>query len=186
MRRSYLYHADRSYALVLGRPNSIQDDYTSTLPPSNIDVEPQAVQSIEIFPLSHPTPMTFVILRHQLAEIIGRMVHHFQQVREKSHYSEVISLDDDLLKFINKLPPHYAVQADTSLDHTFPYVPVHRFLLITEILFVRISLHRPYMLRRLNSDRYARSRNACFESAIMILKSGKHSVILCLKRGETH
>lgn len=167
MRRSYLYHADRSYALVLGRPNSIQDDYTSTLPPSNIDVEPQAVQSIEIFPLSHPTPMTFVILRHQLAEIIGRMVHHFQQVREKSHYSEVISLDDDLLKFINKLPPHYAVQADTSLDHTFPYVPVHRFLLITEILFVRISLHRPYMLRRLNSDRYARSRNACFESAIM-------------------
>ncbi|KJA30225.1 hypothetical protein HYPSUDRAFT_32362 [Hypholoma sublateritium FD-334 SS-4] len=164
---SYLYHADRSYALVLGRPNSIQDDYTSTLPPSNIDAEPQAAQSIEIFPLSHPTPMTFVILRHQLAEIIGRMVHHFQQVREKSHYSEVVSLDDDLLKFINKLPPHYAVQADTSLDHAFPYIPVHRFLLITEILFVRISLHRPYMLRRLNSDRYARSRNACFESAIM-------------------
>ena len=185
MRRSYLYHADRSYALVLGRPNSIQDDYTSTLPPSNIDVEPQAVQSIEIFPLSQPTPMTFVILRHQLAEIIGRMVHHFQQVREKSHYSEVISLDDDLLKFINKLPPHYAVQADTSLDHTFPYVPVHRFLLITEILFVRISLHRPYMLRRLNSDRYASLVMLVLNQLSWILKSGKHSVILCLKRGET-
>lgn len=111
--------------------------------------------------------MTFVILRHQLAEIIGRMVHHFQQVREKSHYSEVVALDDDLLKFINNLPPHYSLQPDASLDHTFNYIPVHRFLLITEILFVRISLHRPYMLRRLNSDRYARSRNACFESAIM-------------------
>ncbi|KAF9485306.1 hypothetical protein BDN70DRAFT_871332 [Pholiota conissans] len=164
---SYLYHADRSYALVLGRPNSIQDDYTSTLPPSNTDAELPSAQSVEVFPLSRPTPMTFVILRHQLAEIIGRMVHHFQQVREKSHYSEVIALDDDLLKFINNLPPHFSTQPDTSLDHTLTFIPVHRFLLITEILFVRISLHRPYMLRRLNSDRYARSRNACFDSAIM-------------------
>jgi len=110
--------------------------------------------------------MTFVILRHQLAEIIGRIVHHFQKAQEKSHYSEVIALDDELLKFINTLPPHYSLQADTSLDHGKSYLAAHRFLLITEILFVRISLHRPYMLRRLHSDRYSRSRNACFESAI--------------------
>lgn len=46
------------------------------------------------------------------------------------------------------------------------FIPVHRFLLITEILFIRVSLHRPYLLRRLGSDRYARSRSASFESAI--------------------
>ena len=110
--------------------------------------------------------MTFVILRHQLAAIIGRMVHHFQQVREKSHYSEVVALDDELLRFVARLPPHFALQPDQSLDETSKYIPVHRFLLITEILFVRISLHRPYLLRRLNSDRYLRSRAACFESAM--------------------
>jgi len=110
--------------------------------------------------------MTFVILRHQLAEIIGGMVHHFQQVRRKSHYSEVVALDDELLKFINTLPPHFSLQPDTTLDRSQTYIPVHRFLLITEILFVRISLHRPYILTRLKSDRYARSRNACFESAM--------------------
>ena len=121
---------------------------------------------MEVFPLSHPTPMTFVILRHQLAEIIGGIVHHFQQVREKSRYSEVVTLDDELLKLINTLPPHFSLQCDSSLDQSQTYIPVHRFLLITEILFVRISLHRPYLLTRLNSDRYARSRNACFESAM--------------------
>jgi hypothetical protein len=110
--------------------------------------------------------MTFVILRHQLAEIIGRMVHHFQQVRDKSPYTEVVNLDNDLLNFIDNLPPHYAMQPDKTLDATLPYIPVHRFLLITEILFVRISLHRPYMLRRLDSNRYAASRRACFESAM--------------------
>jgi hypothetical protein len=109
--------------------------------------------------------MTYVILRHHLAAIIGRMVHHFQQVRERSHYSEVVALDDELLRFVTRLPPHFAFQPDQSLDETSNYIPVHRFLLVTEILFVRISLHRPYLLRRLKSDRYARSRAACFDSA---------------------
>src|SRR5215475_4591664 len=147
--RSYLYHADRSYALVLGRPNSIQDDYTSTKPPLNIDDDLSVTQISNPPPLTTPTPMTFVILRHHLASIIGRMVHHFQQVRAASHYSEVIALDDELLKFVENLPPQFGLDPDTSLDQTSRFIPVHRFLLITEILFVRMSLHRPYILRRL-------------------------------------
>ncbi|KAK2466252.1 hypothetical protein APHAL10511_001894 [Amanita phalloides] len=167
---SYLYHADRSYALVLGRPNSIQDDYTSTQPPSNIDDAPSASHISDYPPLSSPTPMTFVILRHQLATIMGRIVHHFQRVREKSHYSEVTVLDDELHSFVSNLPPHFALNPDKSLDETFKYIPVHRYLLLTEVMFVRINLHRPYFLRRLNSDRYTRSRQACFDSAVKDFK----------------
>ncbi|KAJ3722875.1 fungal-specific transcription factor domain-containing protein [Lentinula raphanica] len=163
---SYLYHADRSYALVLGRPHSIQDDYTSTLPPSNIDDDSPAALKQVPSPLSTPTRMTCIILRHQLASIIGHIVHHFQKVRSPSHYSEVCVLDDEILRYVTNLPPHYSLNPDTSLDEEKPYIPVHRFLLITEILFVRTSLHRPYILRRLSSDRYARSRAACFESAV--------------------
>jgi hypothetical protein len=110
--------------------------------------------------------MTFIILRHSLASIIGRIVHHFQQVRTASHYSDVLALDDDILRFINNLPPHFALEPDTSLDSSMKFIPVHRFLLLTEIFFIRISLHRPYLLRRLDSDRYGRSRIASFESAI--------------------
>ncbi|KAI6119296.1 fungal-specific transcription factor domain-containing protein [Pisolithus croceorrhizus] len=144
---SYLYHADRSYALVLGRPHAIQDDYTSTLPPSNVedDFTPAVVRSPPS--LNTPTPMTFVILRHQLATVIGRMVHHFQKVRTPSHYSDVLALDEEVMKFITNLPPHFALDPDTSLDETKKFIPVHRFLLITETLFVRVSLHRPYLLR---------------------------------------
>jgi len=52
------------------------------------------------------------------------------------------------------------------LDDALPYLPAHRYLLLTEVFFIRISLHRPYLLRRLDSDRYSRSRSACFVSAI--------------------
>jgi hypothetical protein len=151
---------------VLGRPHAIQDDYTCTLPPLNIDEELSPTTIRNPPPLTSPTIMTFVILRHQLASIIGRMVHHFQKVRTPSHYSDVLTLDDDLLKFVTALPPHFALEPDVSLDESMKFLPVHRFLLTTEILFVRISLHRPYLLRKLSSDRYLRSRTACFESAM--------------------
>lgn len=151
---------------MLGRPNAIQDDYTSTLPPLNVEDDNNLIMVRSPPPLSTPTRMTFVILRHALASIMGRMVHHFQQVRHRSQYSDVLELDKDLMRFVGALPPHYSMEPDTSLDHTLTYLPVHRCLLITEILFVRISLHRPYLLRRLNSDRYLHSRKACFASAL--------------------
>lgn len=111
--------------------------------------------------------MTYIILRHALAAIMGRMVHHFQKVNSPSHYSDVLALDDELLRFMNSLPPHFSLEPDTSLDEKLPYVHAHRFLLVTEILYVRCNLHRPYLLRRLSSERYIRSRRACFECALL-------------------
>ena len=118
-------------------------------------------------PLTTPTTMTYIVLRHALAAIMGRMVHHFQKVNSPSHYSEVIALDDELLRFMNSLPPHFSLEPDTSLDHKYPFIHAHRFLLVTEILYVRCNLHRPYLLRRLSRERYIRSRRACFECALM-------------------
>ncbi len=143
------------------------DDYTSTPPPLNIDDEELLANPSNPpdYPLSHVTPLTFVKLRHQLASIIGRICHHFQQVRHKPHYSEVVTLEEDLMRFTNTLPVYFALNPDTSLDASHPYLPVHRFLILTEIMFVRMSLHRPYLLRRLDTDRFALSRRACFDAA---------------------
>ena len=98
--------------------------------------------------------------------IVGHIVHHFQQVRNHHNYNNVIALDEELQQFVAHLPPHFAQDdPDTGLDTSQPYIPVHRFIIITEVFFVRISLHRPYLLRRLSSDRYSLSRRACFDSA---------------------
>lgn len=159
---SYLYHADHSYAMILGRPMSILDEYSSTLPPLNLDYD-MTLPMDNPPPLSSPTPMTFVLLRHDLAKIMGGIVHHFQQVQRPSHYSEVLKLNDELTAFMEKLPSHFSCQPDKSLDDKLPFLVTHRFLLLTEVMFVKITLHRPYMLR---SDRYIQSRNACFDAAL--------------------
>ncbi|TFK89818.1 hypothetical protein K466DRAFT_544538 [Polyporus arcularius HHB13444] len=163
---SNLYHADRSIALVLGRPIAIHDNYTSTRPPANSDEKTQGTQKWTGLPLSQPTRTTFLILRHQLAVIMGRMSDFFQNVNSPRHYADVVALDDELLKYKQNLPPSYSLDPDTSLDSSHPYIPLQRFLLVTEFLFVRISLHRPYLLRKLDSTKYSRSRDACFESAL--------------------
>ena len=139
---------------------SILDEYSSTHPPLNLDYD-MTLPMDHPPPVSSPTPMTFVLLRHGLAKIIGGIVHHFQQVQRPTHYSEVLKLDDELTAFWDNLPPHFSYQPDKSLDDKLPFLVTHRFLLLTEVMFVKITLHRPYLLR---SDRYIQSRNACFDA----------------------
>ncbi|GMK54408.1 hypothetical protein CspeluHIS016_0109940 [Cutaneotrichosporon spelunceum] len=171
---SYLYHADRLYSLILGRPPSIGDAYADTLPPSNVDLSDfhlpgpnnPAGPVPQARPLSEPTTATFLILRRNLSGIIGRIVHHFQKLNEPAQYADVQRLQDELDQFTNQLPPHFRMRdADKSLDKQYYWLPVHRFMLLTEVLVTTIILHRPWLLRRLSSNRYAASRTACFESA---------------------
>ncbi|KAK1920862.1 fungal-specific transcription factor domain-containing protein [Papiliotrema laurentii] len=169
---SYLYHADKLYSLVLGRPPSISDSYADAQLPSNLELsefntslDPNA-NVPQPRPLSEPTTATFLILRSQLAKIVGRIVHHFQKLDEPAQYSDVERLQRELETFSEQLPPHFRMhRPDKSLDKTLFWLPVHRFMLLTEILVTTIILHRPWLLRKLSSNRYAASRTSCFEAA---------------------
>jgi hypothetical protein len=69
-------------ALLVGRPTSISDAHTDTKEPANLDDE--EVDSGDFDPkghsLMHPTEYTQVILRHRLAEIMGRISDHSKTV----------------------------------------------------------------------------------------------------------
>lgn len=89
--------------------------------------------------------------------------------------------------------------ADKSLDHhpEHGYIPIHRYYLSTEIrkstslltnstpsadratntVFIIITLHRPWLLRRLKSDKFALSRRACYDAAKMDFRI----VSLCIR-----
>jgi hypothetical protein len=73
---------DSTTALLVGRPTSISDAHTDTKEPANLDDE--EVDSGDFDPkghsLMHPTEYTQVILRHRLAEIMGRISDHSKTV----------------------------------------------------------------------------------------------------------
>ena len=112
-----------SYSLILGRPPSISDAYTDALPPSNVEMsELDALMDPskpppEAKPLSQPTTATFLILRRDLAGIVGRIVHHFQKLHEPAQYGDVEKLQHELDQFVERLPPHFRMhEPDKSLD----------------------------------------------------------------------
>lgn len=67
----------------------------------------------------------------------------------------------------SNLPPFFAINhPDTSLDSKYHYIFVQRHLLACEFLFARITLHRPYLLRKRDRDnQYLYSREAAIDSA---------------------
>jgi len=70
----------RTNALLVGRPTSISDAHTDTKEPANLDDE--ELESPDFDPRGHslikPTEYTQVILRHRLAQIMGRISDHSQ------------------------------------------------------------------------------------------------------------
>ncbi|TIB65702.1 hypothetical protein E3P77_02580 [Wallemia ichthyophaga] len=177
---SYIYHQDRMSSLLLGRPLAISDADCDTRPPTNMtdeDLESRAEEAGEVgevggvemtstHSLHTPTIMSYTILRHVLAQLMGRIQTAAFGMRPPP-YSVILELDGELQKFKQALPPYFQLdEPDLTHDSALKYLSTHRYFLSTEFYFVRITLHRPYLiLGKSHSTKYSPSRVAAIESA---------------------
>ena len=175
---SIIFYMDKTTSILLGRPQAIQEFHCDTLPPSDIDIDTMPRSARPYVPRTRPRPNTppgvflFVAIRHELTRITGKIVEHFQNLASPRRYADVVALDEELEKFRKDIPDIYRVDKVTNgsgpdtnkqFDTVCPWLPLHRYLLNIEYHYVRIALHRPYVLR--NSEKYSHSRKAAFESA---------------------
>lgn len=179
---SSLYFSERMLCMNLTRPTAIDESVCDVEAPSENDSDvllPDAMRAStppQLPPgVDRPTLMTYSKHRHRLALIMSRIVSAYQALDRPAHYTDITSIDRELLDFHESLPSYLQaritkdgkVEKDSSLDAAFPYIPVHRYLLGTEVCFVRCGLHRPYLLRSSGKqgERYMYSRKACVEAA---------------------
>lgn len=173
-----IFYMDKTTSILLGRPQAIQEFHCDTLPPSDVDIDTMPRSARPYLPRTRPRPNTppgvflFVAIRHELTRLTGKIVEHFQNLASPRRYADVVALDEELEKFRKDIPDIYRVDKapdgsgpDTNkeFDSVCPWLPLHRYLLNIEYHYVRIALHRPYVLR--NSEKYSHSRKAAFESA---------------------
>ncbi|WVQ79880.1 hypothetical protein IAT38_001980 [Cryptococcus sp. DSM 104549] len=165
---SYLVHADATYSCLLGRPTSIDEKSVDTLPPSNLELSDiLRNKNAKPKPLSEPTYGTYLLLRWGLGNIVAKITQHFQRLQGQTQYRDVEALDAELKQFVADLPPTFTMLTpDKSYDSKLWFLPIHRYYIQTEILHFTIILHRPWLLRKLRSSRYALSRTACFDAAV--------------------
>ncbi|CDR88746.1 related to ASG1-activator of stress genes [Sporisorium scitamineum] len=174
-----VYFLDRALALNTGRPAVIDDRVCDTQVPSGVMDE-------DIFPapkhppkmpegVEPPTAYSYTVFRQRIAELEGRILATFQNLQHPVHVSDVLALDKSLRELQDNLPFYFraqltkdGVECDKSLDSTYGFLNVHRFLLHTEINSVRIALHRPYLLRSggPNGDRFLPCREASINAAL--------------------
>ncbi|PWY99567.1 hypothetical protein BCV70DRAFT_201137 [Testicularia cyperi] len=173
-----IFYMDKTTSILLGRPQAIQEFHCDTLPPSDVDIDTMPRAARPYMPRTKPRPHTppgvflFVAIRHELARLTGKIVEHFQNLASPRRYADVVALDEELEKFRREIPNIYRMDrsddgtcegTDKGFDDVCPWLPLHRYLLNIEYHYVRIALHRPYVLR--NSEKYSHSRKAAFESA---------------------
>uniref|UniRef100_V5GS32 Xylanolytic transcriptional activator regulatory domain-containing protein n=2 Tax=Kalmanozyma brasiliensis (strain GHG001) TaxID=1365824 RepID=V5GS32_KALBG len=174
-----VYFLDRALALNTGRPAVIDDRVCDTQVPSGVMDE-------DIFPapkhpprmpegVEPPTAYSYTVFRQRIAELEGRILATFQNLQHPVHVSDVLALDKDMRELQDNLPFYFrarltkdGVECDKSLDDTYGFLNVHRFLLHTEINSVRIALHRPYLLRSggPNGAKFLPCREASLNAAL--------------------
>lgn len=170
---SYLCHADATTSAIVSHPMTINPNSYDADTPSNIDLDDLRIHAVKPKPMDEPTSATFVVLRSQLAHIVGRITSQFQRLRGSMHYDEVLSIDQELQDFTACLPPQFRIMdTDTSKDKDLPHLAVQRLFIQSEILHYGIVLHRPWALRDFSKspEKHAHSRNRLIEAAIMTLK----------------
>ena len=109
---------------------------------------------------------------------MGRIAHHTFAI-QLPDYKMVVELDRDLIAWRDLLPPFFSMtNVDRSFDAAHPYLFVQRHLLSCEWYYARITLNRPYLLRRKSQDgRYAYSKKAAIDSATADLLSRRAFVM---------
>lgn len=154
-----LFYDERTLAIIVELPSSILDDdddderrYNQLLPQPSMTLSADSAN--------------FVRWRTELAVLIGKVLRltQGQSRNEKHHLAQVLALDEEIASFrLSHLP-------NDDLSQHFDFV--HRFMIHSHCLQVRITLLRPYFLRTLPRNAsmqsfqgYRACRIACAEAA---------------------
>lgn len=130
------------------------DEDSKTLPPSR--------------PASEPTPVSYMCAKANMAFAFGKAVEKLHSVSTSS-YDEIMALDRDLREARAEFPPHLRLRSieDSMMD---PGALVMQRLYLS-ILYHKgqCVLHRKFLARARENNRYAHSRRTCVDSSMELL-----------------
>ncbi|KAJ2981986.1 hypothetical protein NQ176_g1678 [Zarea fungicola] len=175
---SNLYILDRTTSMAIGRPYTINDRQCIQSKLSNIWLDDMVAEQAEVaqpLPLDQPTPSLYYVYQQQLAFLIGNIsdeCFNLSPTSSYDRYNRVMHFEKLLQDWKETLPTYFRLENPVcALDNEYPYLPWHRLWLHAAYHFVRVILHRAYVLLPSITDQYAYSREACITSACADLKS---------------
>jgi hypothetical protein len=125
-----------------------------------------------------PTGQTFFLENIRLAHICREIVDTVPLETPKLMqlpYERILDLDKGLKEFDATLPFFFKTDAGSrertkSLEPIYPSIPLWRYCITTATHIVRCRLHHRFMVRQSVDRRYVYSRQACLESARIVVR----------------
>lgn len=157
----------------MGLPCSIRSAETDTREPLNI-ADDQLLEDMgelpEPVPFSPDIPIGYMIVKSRICEVLGRIVEHLNSLSTGT-YDQALQIQRDLEAVYTSIPLHFQFTSWDEASEAPPTLFVQRIHL--NLLFHQgiCALHRKYLPLSftVNGHAYRASRDACQESALVLL-----------------
>lgn len=168
---TFVRQSDLLFSFQIGLPSMIRlGDCDTELPRNLYDDEFDEDSKVlpPSRPASEPTPVSYMCAKANMAFAFGKAVEKLHSLSTCS-YDEIMTLDRDLREARAEFPPHLRLRSieDSMMD---PGALVMQRLYLS-ILYHKgqCVLHRKFLARARENNRYAHSRRTCVDSSMELL-----------------
>ena len=174
---TFVRQSDLLFSFQLGLPSMIRIGDCDTELPRNLFDE-EFDEDVQVLPPSRspsePTPVSYMRTKATMTFAFGKVVEHLHRATNCS-YDEIMELDQGLREAVADLPPHLRMRSvENSKDDPGALV-MQRFNLSILYHKGQCVLHRKFLNKARENNRYAHSRRTCIDSSMELLS---HQAIL--------
>lgn len=168
---TFARQADLLFSFQIGLPSMIRLGDCDTELPRNL-FDDEFDEGTEILPPSRhpsePTPVSYMRAKASVAFAFGKVVERLHNLATVS-YEEIMDLDGDLRGVRAELPPHLRLRTlDDSATDPGALI-MQRFNLSILYHKGQCVLHRKFLARARENNRYTHSRKTCVDSSMTLL-----------------
>ena len=174
---TFVRQSDLLFSFQIGLPGMIRVGDCDTEVPRNL-FDDEFDEDTKVLPPSRPlteaTPVSYMIAKASAAFVFGKVTETLHSVPACT-YDDIIALDQNLREARAGFPPHLRLRSiEESMIDPGPLV-MQRFNLSILYHKGQCVLHRKFLARARENNRYAHSRRTCVDSSMDLLR---HQAIL--------
>ena len=168
---TFVRQSDLLFSFQIGLPSMLRPGDCDTELPRNLYDDEFDEDSKELppsRPITEPTPVSYMCAKANMSIAFGKVVERLHSVSTCS-YDDIMILDQELRDARAELPPHLRQRTiEESLTEPGALV-MQRFNLSILYNKGQCVLHRKYLARARENNRYAHSRRTCVDSSMELL-----------------
>ncbi|KAL8806605.1 MAG: hypothetical protein Q9182_001252 [Xanthomendoza sp. 2 TL-2023] len=168
---SFVRQSDLLFSFQLGLPSMIRQGDCDTALPGNYrddDLREDMKALPPPRPVTEQTPVSYMIAKASLSFCFGKIVESLHSIPSCT-YDDIMQLDQNLKEARAELPPHLRLRPleDCMLDPGA--IIMQRYFLSILYHKGQCVLHRKFLGRARDNNKYAHSRRTCVDSSMELL-----------------